>query len=271
MKGWICVHRKMLDNPIVCKDSDHFSVWMFLLLEANHKEKEVVFGKEKISLLPGQLLTSRSQISKRFNISDSKVQRILSLFEGEQQIEQQTCNKKRLISVNNWCEYQIGEQQSEQQVNSKMDSKVNSKMDNVEKCLQSACELENPMLIDCKVNSKVNSKVNNKVNTNNKYSQLNIVKNKIYNACTCEENVHKSLMDEIFIYLEKACEIDENRMFKQEPMRDSFRKIADELNEEQIIRVVNSVLLHDKTIHNREFYILGTLYDISKNQTYLAN
>ena len=32
MEGWIKLHRKMLDNPIVCKDSDYLAVWIYLLL-----------------------------------------------------------------------------------------------------------------------------------------------------------------------------------------------------------------------------------------------
>ena len=99
--GWISLHRSILDNPIVCKDSDHFAVWCFILLNATHKQQDKIFGGERINLEPGMLITGRKKISSTFNISESKVQRILKSLEIEQQIEQQTCNRNRLITVVN--------------------------------------------------------------------------------------------------------------------------------------------------------------------------
>ena len=42
--GWIKLHRKLLDNPVVMKDSDHLAVWIYLLLNASHTEYPVLFG-----------------------------------------------------------------------------------------------------------------------------------------------------------------------------------------------------------------------------------
>lgn len=119
MSGWIKLHRKTLENPIVCKDSDHIAVWTYLLLNATHKEHQAIFSGEKITLMPGQLITGRKAISEKFNIHESKVQRILKSFEIEQQIEQQTSNRNRLITILSWDEYQCIEQQVEQPVNNK--------------------------------------------------------------------------------------------------------------------------------------------------------
>ncbi|MCY9543806.1 hypothetical protein M5X02_24510, partial [Paenibacillus alvei] len=117
MEGWIKLHRKTLENPVVCKDSDYIAVWMYLLLNATHKEYQTMFSGERITLQPGQLITGRKTIAEKFNIHESKVQRILKSFEIEQQIEQQNSNKNRLISILSWSEYQGSEQQIEQQVN----------------------------------------------------------------------------------------------------------------------------------------------------------
>lgn len=117
MAGYIKIYRKILDNPIVCKDSDYFAVWCYLLLSASHKPFSAMFGGEKIELMPGQLITGRKSISEKFGISESKVERILKSLKNEQQIEQQTSNKNRLITILNWSEYQGCEQQIEQQVN----------------------------------------------------------------------------------------------------------------------------------------------------------
>jgi len=115
--GWIKLHRKILDNPIIMKDSDHLAVWAYLLLNATHAEYPALFKGQKIMLQPGQLLTGRKSIADQLKISESKVTRILNAFKSEQQIEQQTSNKNRLISIINWDLYQISEQQIEAQMN----------------------------------------------------------------------------------------------------------------------------------------------------------
>lgn len=92
-------------------------------MKANHKEREEMFNGKPIKCRPGQFTTGRKQLSKLTGISESKVTRILDYFEKtEQQIEQQTGNKNRLITIKNWDLYQleeIDEQQNEQQLNNK--------------------------------------------------------------------------------------------------------------------------------------------------------
>lgn len=117
-KGWVKNYRKSLDNPIICKDADHFAVWNYLLLMATHSEYDTLFGKKRITLKAGQVIVGRKMISKKFNISESKVQRILKTFESEHQIEQHI-NKYtgRLITILNWDKYQEIEHHSEHHVN----------------------------------------------------------------------------------------------------------------------------------------------------------
>ena len=88
-EGWIKLHRKVLDNPIVTKDNDHLAVWIWLLLNASHREHPAVFNGEKITLKPGQLITGRKKLAEECRISESKANRIISEFKSEQQIEQQ--------------------------------------------------------------------------------------------------------------------------------------------------------------------------------------
>ena len=115
--GYIKLHRKILDNPLVMKSSDHFTVWMYLLLNAAHKKYDTLIGSDRVTLNPGQLVTGRKKIAKDLKINESKIQRILKLFEIEQQIEQQTNSVSRLISIVNWADYQQSEHQSEQRAN----------------------------------------------------------------------------------------------------------------------------------------------------------
>lgn len=119
MEGWIKLHRKILDNPVVTKDGDYLAVWIYLLLNTTHKEYDVLFKGKRVTLKKGQLLTGRKTISEKLKIDENKVQRILKTLENEHQIEQQSSNKNRLITIVSWDKYQQDEQQNEQQVNNK--------------------------------------------------------------------------------------------------------------------------------------------------------
>lgn len=116
-EGWIKIHRRMLKNPVVMKDSDHLSVWLYLLLNASHVVHFSVFDGKKTKLKPGELITGRSKIALALGLSESKVERILKLFKTELMVRQRSSTKSRLISIINWENYQISEQQSGQQAN----------------------------------------------------------------------------------------------------------------------------------------------------------
>lgn len=114
MDGWIKMYRKIEDNPVVCKDNDYYRVWHHLLYNATHQERVVIFNNQKKTIHPGQYITGRKLIADKCNVSESKVERILKWFENDQQIEQQTTTKGRLITILNWGLYQNTEQQNEQ-------------------------------------------------------------------------------------------------------------------------------------------------------------
>lgn len=114
--GWIKLHRKLLDNPIIMKDADHLAVWMYLLLNATHAEYPALFKGQKIMLQPGQLITGRKSIADKLAVNESKVRRILDSFENDQQIDRQRSNQNTLISLKNWDRYQFFDQQIDQQM-----------------------------------------------------------------------------------------------------------------------------------------------------------
>jgi uncharacterized phage protein (TIGR02220 family) len=115
--GFIPLYRKLLENPIINKDSDHLAVFLYLLLKATHTEYAVIFEGSQITLKPGQLITGRKVISLKYKINESKVQRILKLFNNEQLIEQQTSSLNRLITIVSWGKYSLNKQQIEQPLN----------------------------------------------------------------------------------------------------------------------------------------------------------
>lgn len=113
--GYIKLHRKMLDNSFVLKDNDYFAVWVYLLLTAAHKETVLENCSKIITLKPGQLITGREALGKKLHISNSKIERILNLFESAQMIAQiKKPRKGRIITILNWDKYQEREQINEQ-------------------------------------------------------------------------------------------------------------------------------------------------------------
>lgn len=114
--GWIKIHRKLLENPIIMKDADHLAVWVYLLLNATHAEYPALFKGQKIILQPGQLIAGRKSIASKLDVNESKVRRILDCFESDQQIDRQRSNQNTLITLTNWEKYQLCDQQINQQM-----------------------------------------------------------------------------------------------------------------------------------------------------------
>ena len=118
MQGWIKVYRSIWDKGW-SKKPDFVSLWVYLLTEATHEPREYWWNGKSIVLQNGQFITGRNKLSSETGIHPSKIERILNVFETEQQIEQQKTNTSRLISIVNWDKYQNTEQQTEQQVSNK--------------------------------------------------------------------------------------------------------------------------------------------------------
>lgn len=114
-KGYIKLYRSLQDKGYY-SDPEYVALWVHLLMCASYQQKEYFFNGKIGHLKPGQFITGRDSLSKTLTIHRSKVERILKVFENEHQIEQQTTNKFRIITILNWEEYQVSEQQNEQPV-----------------------------------------------------------------------------------------------------------------------------------------------------------
>jgi hypothetical protein len=84
--GWIKTHRSLLHEPRFT-DGDWLKVWMYLWLNATHKRIDTIFKGRRITLEPGQLVTSRRSIADRTKVKESKVERILGWMKSEQQVD----------------------------------------------------------------------------------------------------------------------------------------------------------------------------------------
>ena len=111
-KGWVKIHRKLLENPISSKP-EYFSVWVHLLLMANHKPTSFIWNYKKQELKEGQLLTGLKALSRETGVSQGTLYRILKYLEREGQIKMQTTTKYTVITILNWEKYQENEKQNE--------------------------------------------------------------------------------------------------------------------------------------------------------------
>lgn len=116
MEGWIRIHRKLIEASWFNK-SEYVHLWLYLLLKANHQDKEIFMGSEKVLVKRGQLLTSRHKLSEVVHVQENKIYRILKCFENEHQIEQQKTSRYTVITILNYDTYQKNEQEIEQQTN----------------------------------------------------------------------------------------------------------------------------------------------------------
>lgn len=116
--NYLFLHRRLMEKAFYKRDSEKVHLWIHMLMKAAWSEREEMLGGKIITCKPGQFTTGRKQLASETGINESKIERILNYFEKiEQQIEQRKTNTNRLITVLNWHEYQIAEQQNRQQSN----------------------------------------------------------------------------------------------------------------------------------------------------------
>jgi hypothetical protein len=121
MKGWISLHRKILDNPILSRGRTYsrFEAFVYMLLKANHKDNKVVIGNQLINIKTGSFLTSQKQLMKEFNWGISRLRSFLKLLQDDDMIEVKSNAISTMITINNYKELQ------QLQTDSKLQSKRN--------------------------------------------------------------------------------------------------------------------------------------------------
>src|SRR5690606_20597212 len=120
-KGWISLHRKILENPLFTerREFSTFEAWIDLLLNVNHKEADVIIKNEVIKCLRGQSLLSYESWGKRWNWSKSKVNRFLVLLQSMNMIRIENVKKTTRLTVCNYDSYQDSRNTGETRVKRK--------------------------------------------------------------------------------------------------------------------------------------------------------
>ena len=105
MEGWIKYYRKLIDNPI---SSNMEIMWFFsyCLLKANHKKAEILIWYEKVTINPGQFVSSVSKLSEHFWVGRSKIYRLIKYLEKDQFMKHEWNTKYSLFTIVNRSKYQ---------------------------------------------------------------------------------------------------------------------------------------------------------------------
>lgn len=103
----------------VWSDPNYLKLWMYCLMKASHKDREVLIGNQLINLEPGQFITGRKSLAEdlnqgvkpKYKQSEISWWRYLNNLENMQMLNIKKTNKYSVISINKWNEYQENEQQ----------------------------------------------------------------------------------------------------------------------------------------------------------------
>ncbi|EOM14755.1 DnaD domain-containing protein [Enterococcus faecalis EnGen0234] len=116
--GYIKLYRKVT-NSFVWTNANMFKLWSLCLMRGSHKESRFIFNGQEIAVSSGQFVTGRAVIEKEFNEGVPRDQQIvgrtlwrwLKKFENEQMLSISSTPKYSVITINNWDDYQVNDQQ----------------------------------------------------------------------------------------------------------------------------------------------------------------
>ncbi|HEY7338962.1 MAG TPA: hypothetical protein VH639_28995 [Bryobacteraceae bacterium] len=110
-KGYVRLHRKILDNPLFKnKPAGWFKIWIFILLRANWRES--VFRPrqgEAITVPAGSFVTSLEKLGTHAALSKEHARRCLDYLERARSVTLQRTHHWTMITVVNWAAYQQSE------------------------------------------------------------------------------------------------------------------------------------------------------------------
>ena len=104
-QGWIKAYRT-LKTHWTADDHRAFHLWIYLLLEVNHKEGKTTVDGSFVRIMPGQTLTSYDKMSRETHMTWRVVKNIISAFLDDGMIELKAIGRGLLLTVCNFEMYQ---------------------------------------------------------------------------------------------------------------------------------------------------------------------
>ena len=94
-------------------------LWLLCLMKASHRGNKFLFNGQEVVVNSGEFVTGRAAITKEMNegasreqqVNSTSVWRWLKKFEEEQMLDIKSNTKYSVVSIKNWYQYQVSEQQ----------------------------------------------------------------------------------------------------------------------------------------------------------------
>lgn len=99
VEGFIIFPRWMYSDGVLNGDRDYWSVWSYLMFNANYFDTQVITKNEVLTVHKDQIFTTRRKISEAIGVSETKVDKALKLFEKVGYIKMKSDRRGRLISL----------------------------------------------------------------------------------------------------------------------------------------------------------------------------
>ena len=130
-KGWIKIHRKILNNPLVkfSKNYSYAEAWLYLLLRAAYTDQKVLIGSEIYHLKAGEIIDSQKKLCKLFGWGNTRLRTFLKLYEKDDMIKVKTNSKLTHLTIINYGSNQLIQianksETNQKQIHSKKEKKL---------------------------------------------------------------------------------------------------------------------------------------------------
>lgn len=104
-RGFISLHRKILDNSI-SKKPELFSLFVYLILKASHKKLRFVFNGAEQVINRGEFISGRKKIAEHFDLTENKIWRHLQTLQRLGLILLKSNNRFSIITIVKYSIYQ---------------------------------------------------------------------------------------------------------------------------------------------------------------------
>lgn len=111
MKGWVKIQRGIIRHRVF-QDAEEFKLWVYLLLKAEHKPRNITVNNKIFRVERGQVYLSYSQISIDCHIDITKLKRIIARLKQERMVTTTINDKRTLITVINFNKHQANNEHS---------------------------------------------------------------------------------------------------------------------------------------------------------------
>ena len=137
-KGWIKLHRKIFDNPILTRSRifSDLEAWIWILTNVNHDKAQVLIGADVMEVKRGEMITSQKKLCSTFRWGNSKLRNFLKRLYKCEMILIKTTTKLTQLTVIKYDTYQSVQPKNksvlnQNQINNKLPSNTNKNIKNL--------------------------------------------------------------------------------------------------------------------------------------------